>query len=144
MREILLVEDSAIDAEQAEAVFRTLGIKNPIRRFADGATAMQFLAALAKSSNITPPSVIFLDVKLPYVTGFEILLWMRDQPLFQQTLKIVFSTLDDTPTIKDGYFLGANSFLNKPVTADDLREVIKTYPQYWLIGSETPAAPKTS
>jgi len=133
MSEILLVEDSDIDAKHAEAALKSLGIKNPIRRLVDGGEAMRLLTALAEDPSAVPPSVMFLDIKLPWTTGFEILRWMRDQPMFRRSFKIVFSSLEDTATIKDAYHLGANTFLSKPIKIEDLRELIKTYPQHWLI-----------
>jgi two-component system response regulator len=133
MSEILLIEGSATDAGETEALLRTLEIKNPLRHLSDGAAAMNLLRALADDPNGLPPGIILLDVTLPAGSGFEILRWMRDQKAFKHTLKIVLSTLDDTATIKEAYHLGANSFLNKPVRLDDLRELIETYPQHWLI-----------
>src|ERR1043166_7144948 len=143
MSEILLIEDSEIDAAQAESALKIVGIKNPVHRLSDGAAAMRLLADIAEDPNGAPPGVIFLDVKLPLVTGFEILRWMRDQKIFKRTLKIIFSTLDDTDTIKEAYHLGANSFLNKPVRPDDLRELIITYPRYWGINGSSQVASMT-
>jgi len=131
--EILLVEDTDTDAKQAEAMLKRLGIKNPVRRLLDGQEAMYLLTNLAEDPSAMPPSVIFLGLRLPYVTGFEILKWMQDKPVFQKSLKIVFGTLDDLSTIKNVYFLGANSFLNKPITPQELCEVVESFPQYWLI-----------
>ena len=132
MSEILLIEGSEI-AGQTEALLKAIGIQNPLRRLSNGAAAMGALRSLADDPKAVPPDVVLLDVTLPDISGFEILRWMRDQKLFKETLKIVFSTLDDTGTIKEAYHLGANSFLNKPVRLDDLRELIETYPQHWLI-----------
>jgi CheY-like chemotaxis protein len=133
MREILLVEDSDVDAEQAEAALKAIGVTNPVCHLSDGAAAMRYLAALVDDPNAVPPSVILLDVKLPWATGFEILQWMRDKTIFRKVLKIVLSSLDDTATIKDAYHLGANSFISKPITHYELRELITAYPQYWTL-----------
>jgi CheY-like chemotaxis protein len=133
MSEILLIQGSALDADETEALLRTLGIKNPVRRFSDGTATMNLLRALAEDPKGVPPGIILLDVTLPDLSGFEILRWMREQKTFKHTLKIVLSTLDETGTIKQAYLLGANSFLNKPVRLADLRELVETYPQHWLI-----------
>lgn len=133
MSDILLIQGSALDADETEALLRTLGIKNPVRRFSDGTATMNLLRALAEDPNGVPPGIILLDVTLPDLSGFEILRWMREQKTFKHTLKIVLSTLDEIGTIKQAYELGANSFLNKPVRIDDLRELVETYPQHWLI-----------
>jgi len=102
------------------------------------------LTALAEDPSAVPPSVMFLDIKLPWTTGFEILRWMRDQPMFRRSFKIVFSSLEDTATIKDAYHLGANTFLSKPIKIEDLRELIKTYPQHWLINGSGAHTESTS
>jgi two-component system response regulator len=132
MSEILLIQASATQADDTEALLRALRITNPVRRLSDGAAAMTILKALAEDPNSVPPGIILLDVTLPDLSGFEILRWIRDQKTFKHTLKIVLSTLDETGTIKQAYLLGANSFLNKPIRHDDLHELVETYPQHWL------------
>jgi CheY-like chemotaxis protein len=131
MREILLVEDSDADAEQAKAALKAIGVTNPVCHLRDGRAALRYLTALVDDPNGVPPSVILLDVKLPWATGFEILQWMRDKTILQKVLKVVLSSLDDTVTIKQAYRQGANSFISKPVTHYELRELINAFPQYW-------------
>jgi len=133
MNEILLIEDSQVDADHIKNVLSALGVKNPVRHLRDGAEGLSFLRGLMESPVPEPPSVLILDVKLPWMTGFDILSWMRGHSLFHRTLKVVLTSLDDTSLIKDAYHLGANSFLSKPLSAAELREMIKAWPQYWRL-----------
>src|SRR3954470_4547175 len=75
MNQILLVEDSASDARDVRRALKKAGVKNPIKWIDDGAKAMQYLQDVAEA-----PAVVFLDVKLPGFTGFDILDFIRDDP----------------------------------------------------------------
>ena|ERR1051325_9462558 len=136
MREILLVEDLESDAELLRRVLKAARVSNPIRHLMDGSEAFAYLKALENvdSRRATEiPSVLFLDLKLPGSTGFEILRYLRDSSTFAGTLKFVVSDLRDMDGIRHAYALGAHSFVRKPVNAQDLQELIKTYPKHWEI-----------
>jgi len=79
------------------------------------------------------PSILLLDLKLPAVSGFEILSFLQGRPAFSELLKIVVSDLDDLESIRKAYGLGAHSFLTKPVHRSDLKELIRVYPAPWLL-----------
>src|SRR4051794_1669337 len=110
MNEILMVEDCATDARDVKRALKKAGVNNPLRWIDHGARAMHYLQSVAEA-----PAVVFLDIKLPGFTGFEILDLIRDDPRFSRTLRIVLSSLDDVATIKEAYARGAHSFLGKPV-----------------------------
>ena len=82
MKEILLVEDSDADADAAQYALKSVGIANPLRRFVNGAEAMAHLNHAEKISAITPalPSVLLVDIKLPGMSGFEILEAIQHRP----------------------------------------------------------------
>jgi CheY-like chemotaxis protein len=128
-KEILLVEDYEDDAEQARRVLKQIGLTNPVRWLKDGASAKKHLSAIATSAEA--PSILLLDIKLPVFSGFEILKSLRGNPVFERTLKIVFSTVDDTSSIRQAYVLGADSFLVKPVSAEDLLEALSSFAAPW-------------
>src|SRR3954466_10114086 len=96
MNGILLVEDSASDARDVRRALKKAGVKNPIKWIDDGAKAMQYLEGVAE-----PPALVVLDLKLPGLAGFEILDFIRDDPRFTRTLRIVLSSLDDIRTVKE-------------------------------------------
>jgi CheY-like chemotaxis protein len=132
MREILLVEDSETDADVVRRTLRRIGIANPVRFLRDGLQALNYLAQAEQAAAIGPPlpAVLLLDLKLPGMSGFEILQRVQ-RPAFASMLKVVLSNLDDTKSIKEAYGLGANSYLVKPFRNADLEELIKAFPGYW-------------
>jgi len=140
MKEILLVEDSAYDAEQVQRVLERLEVCNPVRWLKDGAAARNYLSSIESTAGA--PAIMLLDIKLPFFSGFEILQSIRGNPFFERTLRIIFSSLDDTSSIKQAYVLGADSFLVKPADVEDLRGVITSFPAPWLFNSKRTAAEK--
>src|SRR2546423_14172053 len=135
MKEILLVEDSDADAESVQRALRSVGVANSVRRLLNGAEAMGHLSYAEKMSAITPaiPSVLLLDIKLPGMSGFEILERIQHRLAFGKMLRIAFSHLDDTNSIKRAYALGAHTFLTKPLNQSELIELIATFPGYWSL-----------
>ena len=134
MYEILVVEDSETDAELLERSLRAAGVTNPIRRFADGARALAYFKeqdSHSSTDNFERSWILFLDLKLPRASGFDILAYLGMSQTFQQMLKIVFSELDNLESIRTAFSLGAGSFLSKPIHQEDLRDLIKAYPEHW-------------
>ena len=145
MREILLVEDTDTDAQAVTEALKRAGIANPVRRFFNGVEAMAHLNYIEEAAAIgpPPPSVLLLDLKLPGFSGFELLQRIRGRPVFAKTLRVVLSQLDDTHSIKRAYGLGADSFLIKPVTQSELRELVEMFPGYWsFVHRRVPANPQ--
>jgi len=135
MKEILLVEDSDQDADLVRRAFTLAWIANPVRRFANGTEALAYLTHAEAAAAIGPPvpSVVVLDLKLPGMTGFEILKFLQGRKAFEKTLRIVLSQLDDTCSIKQAYALGANTFLAKPMKESELSDLIITFPGHWVV-----------
>jgi CheY-like chemotaxis protein len=135
MKEILLVEDSDQDAECVGPALRLFGVVNPVRRLRDGVQAMQYLLRAEAIAAIGPPlpSALFLDIKLPGMTGFEILEYLQNRPAFAAMLKIVLSQMGDTPSTSRAYALGAQSFLTKPISQFELGNLITAFPAHWLL-----------
>src|SRR5258708_271090 len=103
MREILLIEDSHADALQLERVLQLAGVANPLRRASTGADALAFLNTVEKtfqsSGAPSPLAIIFIDLKLPDKSGFDILGVMRGRKAFANTLRIAISSIDSTEQI---------------------------------------------
>ena len=118
-----------------ERALRHERVINPVVRLSDGAKAIEYFNRIdhAVGPGAAVPSVLFLDLKLPGFNGFEILADIKSRQTFSNALKIVFSSLQSTEEIKRAYAAGAQSFLAKPVNAQDLHELIITFPDYWLL-----------
>jgi CheY-like chemotaxis protein len=144
MKEILLIEDTESDALLLERTLRSGGIANPLRRVATATDALLFLNAkerVLKSGDQSELSVILLDLKLPDRSGLDILALLQVRKTFSNTLKVVVSQLEDMELIKRAYSLGADSFIVKPPHQQDIRELIRAFPEHWdLADSSAPAA----
>jgi CheY-like chemotaxis protein len=146
MKEILLVEDSPPDAELLQRSLKSVGVINPIRWICDGTQAMAHLEQVELMTAITgTPSILFLDLKLPGVNGFQILKHLQNRAVFAEMLCVALSQITDLYSIKRAYRYGAYSFLSKPIQPTDLRELIRSFPGYWMFGPNpnrmpTPAA----
>ncbi len=136
MREILIVEDSENDARLLTRALHATGVRNPISHASSGGQAVKWLektVAAARKDYRPVLAILFIDLKLPDLSGFEILAGIREEPVLAQTLRIVLSQFGDLDSIRRAYSLGAHSFLNKPAAQNDLKELIRGFPDYWLL-----------
>jgi two-component system response regulator len=132
MSEIVIIEESASDAKQLMRALSKAGIKNPIRWIDDGTKAIDYLEAVTEI-----PAAVVLDMKLPGLTGLEILDRLRDNPSFEKTLRIVLSSMEVLGPIKEAYARGAHSYLTKPVSPIELANLMKTFNGHWITGASS-------
>jgi len=134
MQDILLIEDSESDARLFQRTLTLAGVQNRVRCFTTGNEALAGLAEVESNGRaLGQPfrSVIMIDLRLPDISGFDILVWLDQREFFASSLRVVLSQLDDIPSVRRAYELGANSFLIKPAKQEDLDELIKVFPGYW-------------
>jgi len=139
--EILLVEDNPQDAELMIRALRKQNFANRIHVAEDGAEALDFIFCKGKYSDrdfSKTPKVIFLDLKLPKVSGLEVLLELKSNPLTQTLPVVVVTSSRENPDIKKAYELGVNSYVVKPVNFDDFLKAISQIGLYWLLVNEAP------
>lgn len=133
---ILLAEDSPDDELFFKLALRKAGVENPVRSVRDGHQAIAYLRGDPPFSDrqIHPlPEIIFLDLRMPRVDGFEVLEWLHRQPeLTRGMLVVVLSQLTDSTALRRAYGLGANSFLMKPCRQEDLNNLISHYGGHWI------------
>jgi CheY-like chemotaxis protein len=136
MGDILLVDNSDQDAEVLERVLREARVRNRIVRMDDGTQALAHLKSLEEklSSGGPPlPAILLMSLHLPGLSGFDILADLQPRKAFSKILRIVLSDLQNTESIKRAYALGAQTFLSKPIHQIEIKELIKTYPDYWTL-----------
>lgn len=134
-RAILLVEDSEDDIFLMKRALDEAGVKNPVLIVEDGQEAVKYLEGAGKFEDRTSyplPAVIFLDLKLPLKSGHDVLAWIRRQERFDTTVVVVLTSSEETSDVNKAYRLGANSYLVKPPTAQDLVDMAKAFKWYWL------------
>lgn len=131
---ILLVEDDENDAFFMKRALKTAGVLNPVTVAPDGRRALQYLAGGGEFRDRCEhplPCLVLLDLKLPYIMGFDVLRWIRDQPEFRTLVVVVFTASKLQPDIEKAYSMGANSYIVKPSSPSDLPEILKLTVAYW-------------
>jgi CheY-like chemotaxis protein len=76
--------------------------------------------------------VVFLDLKLPLKSGHEVLEWIRQQPQFAKLIVIVLTSSNEPVDLNRAYRNGANSYVVKPPTPEQLAELAKSFDLWWL------------
>ncbi len=143
-RLIMVVEDNPDDIFFIKRALSKAQVKNPTYFAKDGEEAISFLSegdkkipSIKKYS--IPPILILLDLKLPRVSGFEFLSWLRSQKIpLKLTPVIVLTSSTQVDDINKAYELGANSYLVKPVNSYFLTEMMVNIKMYWLVLNEPP------
>lgn len=141
---ILLVEDNEDDVTLTLRAFNKINVKNKIVIAGDGEEAIDFLFCKGKFAgrDINDlPSVVLLDLKLPKVNGFEVLKAIRENPNTKYLPVVILTSSKEEQDVINGYSLGANSYLRKPVDFEKFFEAVKTLGVFWLLLNETPQNP---
>lgn len=138
---ILLVEDSADDAQLITRAFERVGVENPVRRLRDGEEAMAYLAGIGQYADRVQnpiPAVILLDLNLPKFNGYQLMVWLRTQPDLKRIPVVVLTESRDATSINRAYDAGANSYLVKPGEPSEISRVVDLVQNYWLNLNERP------
>jgi two-component system response regulator len=139
--EILFAEDSIDDAALTLRALRKGGLTNTIFHVKDGAEALDFLfvrGAYAARKNDEHLKLILLDLKMPKVSGMEVLQQIKSLPQFRSIPTVILTSSKEDPDVKLCYELGANSYIVKPVESDNFFQTIKELSFYWMISNQPP------
>ncbi len=120
---VLLVDDSEDDALLVRRVFERVGFAAPLRIVGDGEEVIAYLngaGAFGDRAKFPLPTVVLLDLNLPRKNGFAVLAWIRQQPEHKRLCVYILSASSQADDIQQAYDLGANSYLVKPGTLDEL------------------------
>jgi CheY-like chemotaxis protein len=138
---ILVVEDEAADAELLMTAMKRAGFTNPVRVVENGERAIAYLEGRAPYDDRTTspvPSLIFTDLKMPMVSGFEVLQWIREHPSIKVAPIIVLTGSALPEDVAKAYRLGANSYITKPQGLDAWAAMIKLVADYWDMCEKPP------
>lgn len=141
---ILLVEDNPDDEMLVRRALKKSGFKAELVVTRDGVEALDYLHATGQYSerdSWDQPSLVLLDLKLPLVNGLEVLKKMREDQRTRLLPVVLLTTSDEERDRTDGYSLGANSYIRKPIEHSEFTEAIRRVGQYWL-ETNLPAPPQ--
>jgi two-component system response regulator len=142
---ILLVEDNPDDVELTLRAFRKNNISNKIIVARDGVEALDYLYARGQYDRRDEkdlPVLALLDLKLPKINGLEVLRQIRSTELTRLLPVVILTSSSEEQDVIEGYKLGANSYIRKPVDFKDFEQAINTLGLYWLIWNEPPPLAK--
>jgi CheY-like chemotaxis protein len=132
---ILLAEDEPNDAFFVRWGFEKAGLGHGISHVHDGQEALDYLTGqqeFGDRSRFPMPDLILLDLKMPRLTGFDVLRWLRSQPEHKQLPVIIFSSSDHQNDIDKAKMLGANDYRIKPNEIDRFVEMARELDASWL------------
>lgn len=122
---IVGVDDDADDVDLLRLLLRKAGIDRPMQFYRHGEEVIGALSELANSSlKLMRPLLCFLDVKMPAITGHDVLRWIRAQPIFNSLPVVMLSSSDHPQDIKQAMESGAQCYLAKYPQPAVLREVV--------------------
>ncbi len=128
---ILLVEDNPMDVDLTRRAFSRHNLANPLEVARDGKEALDLIDGWKEGDAV--PSVILLDLKLPKVSGLEVLRAIRAHPAFGAVPVVVLTSSSEDNDIHEAYSLGANSYIVKPVEFEKFIEVARQIELYWTV-----------
>ncbi len=139
--EILLVEDNPADAELALHALRRDHLANHIHLARDGEEALDFLFCRGPHNHRSPeqqPRLVLLDLKLPKVDGMDVLRELKNDPRTKVIPVVILTSSREEKDVVNGYQLGVNAYIQKPVDFEQFRETIKQLGMFWLVVNEAP------
>jgi len=138
---LLLAEDDQNDVLLIKRALGKSRIINSIACVGDGEEAVAYLKGegpYADRQRYPLPFMLLLDLKLPRLSGHEVLQWLRGQPLLRRLPVVVLTSSREPADINRAYELGANSYLVKPVAFEEFSTLMQHLQLYWLTLSEHP------
>jgi two-component system, response regulator len=138
-KSILLVEDNPDDIELTLRALRKNRIMNEIVVAKDGVEALDYLFGIGTydgRDTTKMPSVILLDLKLPKLDGLDVLKRVRADARTRLLPVVILTSSREQQDILNGYDLGANSYIVKPVSFENLIEAVSHLGMYWLLLNE--------
>jgi CheY-like chemotaxis protein len=139
---ILIVEDNEDDVILTRRALKSAGIANPLFVVETGADAVDYLSganSFQDRNRFPLPGIVFLDLKLPLMSGHEVLAWIRAQRHLEGLVVVVLTSSNEPSDLRRSYSLGANSYLVKPPTAQQLLDLAKALQWSWLRAESAPS-----
>jgi two-component system response regulator len=136
---VLIVEDDPADLELTLHTFGEARITNPIEIARDGQEALDYIFCQGAHAGreAIPPRLILLDLKLPKIGGIEVLRAIKADPHTKSIPVVILTGSREEKDRIEGYQLGANSYIQKPVDLPQFRKTIREMGYYWLVVNQS-------
>jgi two-component system response regulator len=144
-RPIVLIEDDPDDAELTMRALARARISNPLLHLDDGAKALDWLLGRGayQGRDLTEvPALVLLDLKLPRVSGIEVLAAVRKDPRLQGYPVVILTSSGEEEDLQAAYREGANSYIRKPVDFTEFANAVAQLGLYWLVLNRVPERPQ--
>lgn len=125
---ILIVDDNPHDARLLQRSVQRLKLLTRLQVVSDGAQAISYIKGedqYCDRAKYPEPLLLFLDLKMPNVDGFDVLDWLKQHPDYATFPVVAMSTVGEARQVNRAYHLGARSFLSKPVDPDEVRATLE-------------------
>ena len=137
--QIVLIEDNAADVELTLNALNQRRLANKVKVLTDGEEALDYLfTACAPTAGVGCPMLILLDLKLPKVSGLEVLEKIRSDSRTKMIPVVVLTSSAEEKDRIESYKLGVNSYIVKPVEFDNFAEVVSEIGFYWVLLNKPP------
>ena len=139
--EILLVEDNADDVELTLRALRRENLAIAVQIARDGEEALDYLfrrGQFAGRDMNHQPRLVLLDLKLPKVDGMEVLRQLKSDPRTRAIPVVILTSSPEERDLLNGYQLGVNAYIHKPVDFDQFRQTVKQLGLFWLVVNHPP------
>lgn len=138
--DILLVEDSPLDAEMTLHALHSKSIASHIEWICDGAEALDYLFRRGRHAGRTPgpPRLVLLDIKMPKIDGLEVLKVMKEDSELRRIPVVMLTSSAEESDLLRSYQLGVNSYVVKPVDFENFSTEIAKLGFYWTLTNRLP------
>lgn len=136
LRPIWLVEDSSDDIELTLAALADIHLANRVQLMRDGGEVMDRLSRMTSVEEL--PAVMLLDIKMPKVSGIEVLRYIKSDSVLRLFPVVMLTSSRQEPDVTECYRLGANAYVVKPVDAKSFFEAVKAVGNFWAVVNERP------
>jgi CheY-like chemotaxis protein len=138
---ILIAEDNEDEALLLDRALKLIGVSSNVVILGTGEEVISYLKGhgeFGDRKRFPTPGVLVTDLKMNGIDGFELLEWLRNNPEFRVIPTMVFSNSSMPEDIRRAYELGANAYLVKPTTLEQLERMMRMTYEFWSLCAKTP------